>query len=74
MKKEDNIVIKYANKDGRILIPYDIRKKLDILEDTPLKIHLIEDFIVLRKVNVLEENSDIISKIKNERLNNKNFK
>ena len=42
-------IIRRVDELGRIVIPKEMRTKLDIAEDTPMEIHMEGDTIVMKK-------------------------
>ena len=48
-EKEKKKIIRRLDKIGRIVIPKEIRKRFETLEDDPIEIFVDKDTIILRK-------------------------
>ena len=48
-EKEKKKIIRRLDKIGRIVIPKEIRKRFEILEDDPIEIFVDKDTIILKK-------------------------
>ncbi len=48
-EKEKKKIIRRLDKIGRIVIPKEIRKRFEIIEDDPIEIFVDKDTIILKK-------------------------
>lgn len=57
-------MIKNIDEAGRIVIPFEIRKKLDIKPNEELRVEQIKDMIIIQKFNKNKELENLIKKLK----------